>query len=327
MQHRLGWLHVLDVEYDASTFDTDPFEPQPDGAGTIFPFWVGDAEGSGFVELPYTLIQDFNLFEVLREQNIDIWKRKVDWVAEHGGMVLLNTHPDYMCFEGRPGRDEFPVSHYDELLRYLRERHRDTYWTALPREVARYYRERVPFPLRNTRKKICMVAYTPYEADNRVRRYAETLVRRGDRVDVIAISGAHLGPAETEINGVTVYRVSAPTERGADSGRRTPPGTTARPNRPRRSGYTHASSPSTVSTWPSCQRAPCRSPLRLRGESTPAANFSAFLQHRLRDVQRQIAETRQLGEQTRDPPARAARTSCRPSVLDIRACSTYILRR
>jgi hypothetical protein len=23
-----------------STFDTDPFEPQPDGMGTIFPFWV-----------------------------------------------------------------------------------------------------------------------------------------------------------------------------------------------------------------------------------------------------------------------------------------------
>src|SRR5580700_1961934 len=41
MQHRLGWLHSLDIEYDASTFDTDPFEPQPDGAGTIFPFWVG----------------------------------------------------------------------------------------------------------------------------------------------------------------------------------------------------------------------------------------------------------------------------------------------
>ena len=32
MQHELGWLHMLGVQYDASTFDTDPFEPQPDGA-------------------------------------------------------------------------------------------------------------------------------------------------------------------------------------------------------------------------------------------------------------------------------------------------------
>lgn len=27
MQHRLGWLHELGIQYDASTFDTDPLEP------------------------------------------------------------------------------------------------------------------------------------------------------------------------------------------------------------------------------------------------------------------------------------------------------------
>ncbi len=37
MHHDLEWIHDLDIEYDASTFDTDPFEPQPDGMGTIFP--------------------------------------------------------------------------------------------------------------------------------------------------------------------------------------------------------------------------------------------------------------------------------------------------
>jgi len=207
MQHKLEWLHTLDIEYDASTFDTDPFEPQPDGMGTIFPFWVPGPNGTGYVELPYTLVQDFTLFGVLRERNIDIWKRKVDWVAEHGGMVLLNTHPDYMFFDGQQDRDEFPISYYEELLDYVRERHRGCYWPALPREVARYYREQIPLPLRNTRKKICMVAYTPYEADNRVRRYAETLAKRGDQVDVIAISGADVGQSGKEINGVTVYRV------------------------------------------------------------------------------------------------------------------------
>ena len=40
MLRNLDWLHDLDVQYDASTFDTDPFEPQPDGRHTIFPFWV-----------------------------------------------------------------------------------------------------------------------------------------------------------------------------------------------------------------------------------------------------------------------------------------------
>src|SRR5579862_2692392 len=51
MQHRLEWLHALDVDYDASTFDTDPFEPQPDGVCTIFPFWVPGRDGKGYVEL------------------------------------------------------------------------------------------------------------------------------------------------------------------------------------------------------------------------------------------------------------------------------------
>src|SRR6266545_4097574 len=102
MFHNLDWLHDLDALYDASTFDADPFEPLPKGVGTIFPFWVpcsdekspGEARSStceklgnaeaiqnresrskikerlpsgseargGYVELPYTLPQDFTLF-------------------------------------------------------------------------------------------------------------------------------------------------------------------------------------------------------------------------------------------------------------------------
>src|ERR1700746_3430317 len=50
MFHKLDWLHDLDIEYDASTFDTDPFEPQPDGHGTIFPFWVPKGDDGGYVE-------------------------------------------------------------------------------------------------------------------------------------------------------------------------------------------------------------------------------------------------------------------------------------
>ena len=38
MHHNLDWLQQLNIAYDASTFDTDPFEPQSDGTRTIFPF-------------------------------------------------------------------------------------------------------------------------------------------------------------------------------------------------------------------------------------------------------------------------------------------------
>lgn len=207
MQHRLGWLHQLGVEYDASTFDTDPFEPQPDAAATIYPFWVSGPAGTGYVELPYTLVQDFTLFVVLRERNIDIWKQKVEWISAHGGMVLLNTHPDYMCFEGSPGPDEFPVSYYEDFLCHLREKYEGTFWTGLPREVARFFCGQAPKLARNTRKKICMVAYTEYESDNRVRRYAEALACRGDQVDVIALSSGTVPLGVEEISGVQVHRI------------------------------------------------------------------------------------------------------------------------
>lgn len=208
MQHRLGWLHELRCEYDCSTFDVDPFEPQPDGMSTIFPFWVSGRDGFGYVELPYSLVQDFTLFKVLGEKNIDIWKKKLDWVAENGGMALINTHPDYMCFEGTPHADEYPVAYYEEFLRYVKEKYSGSFWQALPKEVSRYYCLKLPVATRNTRRKVCMLAYTEYESDDRVRHYAESLASRGDMVEVLALKGRHTREPKVEINGVTVYAVS-----------------------------------------------------------------------------------------------------------------------
>ncbi len=143
MHHNLDWIHLLNIEYDMSTFDTDPFEPQADGVGTIFPFWVQNPrQFSGYVELPYTLPQDFTLFVLMQEKSIRIWKRKLDWIARNGGMVLLNTHPDYMHFSRQtPLFDQFTVRHYTDLLNYIRTRYNGQYWAALPREVAAYIQQ------------------------------------------------------------------------------------------------------------------------------------------------------------------------------------------
>jgi len=54
--------------------------------------------------------------------------------------------------------------------------------------------------------KVCMVAYSFYEGDNRVRRYAETLARRGDRVDVVSLR-QNGQPPRGIINGVHVFRI------------------------------------------------------------------------------------------------------------------------
>ena len=48
MHSRLDWIHELEIEYDASTFDTDPFEPQCEGALNDLPLycqWVEGAKG------------------------------------------------------------------------------------------------------------------------------------------------------------------------------------------------------------------------------------------------------------------------------------------
>ena len=81
----LDWMPDLNITYSGSTFDTDPFEPKPDGVGTIYPFPVrGNATQNGFIELPYTLPQDFTLYVLMREKDTVLWKRKLDWIAKKG---------------------------------------------------------------------------------------------------------------------------------------------------------------------------------------------------------------------------------------------------
>jgi hypothetical protein len=137
------WMHDLDMDFCISTFDTDPFEPQSEGAGTIFPYWVQDeSTRRRFLELPYTLVQDFTLFILLGEKTIDIWKQKLDWIADKGGMALLNSHPDYMSFNaGRCHMEEYPIQFYLNFLKYIREKNGDDYWHGLPSQVSMVWKK------------------------------------------------------------------------------------------------------------------------------------------------------------------------------------------
>lgn len=146
MHHNLEWIHDLNIEYDASTFDTDPFEPQSDGVRTIFPFWVSmDSSQKRYIELPYTLPQDFTLFVLMGQTGIDIWKKKLDWLVKNGGMALLNVHPDYICFNKKKAMvEEYPVKYYEQFLLYLKSKYADLYWLALPKEMARFWQKNIP---------------------------------------------------------------------------------------------------------------------------------------------------------------------------------------
>ena len=122
------WMQALDIDYDLSFFDTDPYEPIAGGTMCIWPFQLGR-----FVELPYTLTKDYTLTEVLGETSPRLWLEKVDFIRAHHGMVLLNTHPDYLR---RPSTRRV----YAEFLAAMSER--ADFHHALPRDVARWWRAR-----------------------------------------------------------------------------------------------------------------------------------------------------------------------------------------
>jgi glycosyltransferase involved in cell wall biosynthesis/peptidoglycan/xylan/chitin deacetylase (PgdA/CDA1 family) len=236
MYHNLEWIKDLNIEYDSSTFDTDPFEPQPDAVGTIFPFWVprtptpessalntqhSSTSPGGYIELPYTLPQDFTLFVIMGERNIDIWKQKLDWIAEHGGMALLITHPDYMDFSERSKSiEEYPAKYYKELLNYIKGKYSGQYWNVLPRDLANFciaargdkqawpngFKSRVEYGLNRRNMRACIIAYTFYEVDFRVKRYAEALVKAGYEVDVYALRRKGQSRREN-LNGVNIYHL------------------------------------------------------------------------------------------------------------------------
>jgi peptidoglycan/xylan/chitin deacetylase (PgdA/CDA1 family) len=122
------WMPELGALYDSSSPDTDPFEPQPGGCCSILPFFLED-----LVELPITLVQDHTLWEILRQDAIDLWTKKSEWIAANGGLINLITHPDYLDTPAR-------LRMYEEFLEYLAVK-RDG-WHALPRDVAAWWRTR-----------------------------------------------------------------------------------------------------------------------------------------------------------------------------------------
>jgi peptidoglycan/xylan/chitin deacetylase (PgdA/CDA1 family) len=129
--HRVvDWLPELPVEYDTTMFHSDPYEPQPGGCCTLWPFQLGR-----IVELPYTLPQDHSLFTLLRQRSAETWLRQVDAIEARFGLIHCLSHPD-------PGYlgDADKRAFYVEFLDALTER--QSLWAALPREVAAWWRRR-----------------------------------------------------------------------------------------------------------------------------------------------------------------------------------------
>lgn len=127
--HRnLKWLQRLNIEYDASCFDYDPYQPFPGGTGSIWPFMAGK-----LVELPYTVPQDHVLFYTLQKKNIDIWINKTNWLVKNRGTILTLTHPDYLMEKNH-------LALYEEYLKHLSQI--PDAWHVLPNQMAKWVKSR-----------------------------------------------------------------------------------------------------------------------------------------------------------------------------------------
>ena len=139
---KLDWLQEIPFIYDSSFFDTDPYEPQPGGTLSFFPFRLGD-----LVELPMTLPQDHILFRYLGEKSPRVWLNKVIQLKSNHGLALLNTHPD-KGYLGEPRN--FLI--YEEFLKSLKQI--GGFWNPLPRELAEWWLKRAAIDVDNSSKAV-----------------------------------------------------------------------------------------------------------------------------------------------------------------------------
>ena len=136
MFHHDEWTQELECDYDSSYYDTDPFQPMGGGDCSIWPFMLGHLVELPYTmpqdhvlfvaKAEFKILQDYHSEDNIRRKNwewmikytknlvieefgdsgadpeivlkgIDIWKMKAEWLVNQGGMVLMITHPDYLC--------------------------------------------------------------------------------------------------------------------------------------------------------------------------------------------------------------------------------------
>ncbi len=129
-----AWMTAMPFAYDSSFPDTDPYEPQTGGCCSIWPYFLGD-----MVELPLSLPQDHSLFEILGHTDIGVWKEKMEWLLAHGGIGMINIHPDYMLTDDR-------LRLYRDMLEYVKGL--QGVWHVQPHEAAQWWRDRQASSLR-----------------------------------------------------------------------------------------------------------------------------------------------------------------------------------
>jgi len=131
MYRNPDWFKEFELEYDMSMPNVAHLDPQRGGCCTVMPYFIDH-----IVELPLTTTQDYPLFNILQQFNLDLWKTQCDEIIEKNGLISILVHPDYVI-ESRAR------AVYETLLAYLSSlANQHNLWRALPKEAARWWRQR-----------------------------------------------------------------------------------------------------------------------------------------------------------------------------------------
>ena len=131
MYRNAEWTDAFRFDYDMSFPNAAHLEPQRGGCCTVMPYFAGR-----LVELPLTTTQDYSLFHILGKYSLDLWKEELNSIAASNGLAAFIVHPDYVI-------ERRARLVYENLLVLLSELCESAnLWQALPRDVARWWRER-----------------------------------------------------------------------------------------------------------------------------------------------------------------------------------------
>ena len=132
--HNDSWMQDIACQYDSSYYDTDPYQPLGGGCSYLTPFSLGriieipytmpqdhvlfvakakvriplaEKPISSCKENVLSWMRDYlNSNNLLSEKTrgsyivlrgVDIWKMKMTWLVENKGIIVMITHPDYLC--------------------------------------------------------------------------------------------------------------------------------------------------------------------------------------------------------------------------------------
>lgn len=124
------WMQELPADYDSTFPHSDPYEPQPGGCCSIWPYFLGS-----LVELPYTLPQDHTVFTLLGEKTPALWLEQMERLEQSFGLIELLSHPDRGYLGDRRKRVL-----YEQTLDVIAAN--DQLWKPLPNELASWWRSR-----------------------------------------------------------------------------------------------------------------------------------------------------------------------------------------